>query len=152
MHPLKLGSRKTHKYTHLLVSLRDCYNLKQFICFYAEPVLRSKDYMSSLEYKKIGCVLCLYTTVSLGMPEMESIKLVSFLEDVPLVEFMYLYYWHAGWGSESYCRWLRSLLFLCDVFQAQYNSLVCWFCTGTPGLVLFQNVTLTVNSEANMCV
>ena len=38
---------------------------------------------------------------------------------------------------ESYRRWLRFLL-LCYVFQALINSLVCWFCTGTLGLVLVQ--------------
>ena len=39
----------------------------------------------------------------------------------------------------SYCRWLMSLLlYLCYVFQAPINSLVCWFCTSALGFVLFQ--------------
>ena len=44
--------------------------------------------------------------------------------DVPLVEFMYLvFYFMPG---ENYCRRLRSLfLYLCDVFRALINSLVC---------------------------
>ena len=32
---------------------------------------------------------------------------------------------------------LGSLLSLCDVPRALINSLACWFCTGTLGLVLF---------------
>ena len=39
--------------------------------------------------------------------------------------------------GESYRRRLRSFLCLCDVFRALINSLVCWFCTGALGLVLF---------------
>ena len=38
--------------------------------------------------------------------------------------------------GESYHRSL--LLCLCDIFQAQIISLVCWFWTSTLGLVLFQ--------------
>ena len=34
-------------------------------------------------------------------------------------------------------RRLRSLLCLCDFFQSLINSLVCWFCTGALGLILF---------------
>ena len=45
-------------------------------------------------------------------------------EDVSLVEFMYLVF--TGMPGESYCRRLRSLLlYLCDVFRALINSLVC---------------------------
>ena len=41
--------------------------------------------------------------------------------------------------GESYRRRLRSLLlYLCYVFRALINSLVCWFCTSALGLVLFQ--------------
>ena len=47
-------------------------------------------------------------------------------EDVALVEFMYLVF--TGMPGESYRRWLRSLLlYLCYVFPALINSLVCWF-------------------------
>ena len=46
-------------------------------------------------------------------------------EDEPLGEFMYLVL--TGMPGESYRRRLRSLLlFLCDVFRALINSLVCW--------------------------
>ena len=39
--------------------------------------------------------------------------------------------------SESYRRWLRSLLlYLCYVFWVLINSLVCWFCMCALGLVL----------------
>ena len=48
------------------------------------------------------------------------------MEDVPLVEFMYLVFTHTP--GESYRRRHRSLLLcLCDVFRALINSLVCWF-------------------------
>ena len=48
----------------------------------------------------------------------------SFIEDVPLVEFMYLSFTRVP--GESYRRRLRSLLLcLCDVFRALINSLVC---------------------------
>ena len=41
--------------------------------------------------------------------------------------------------GESYRRRLTSLLmYLCKVFRALINSLVCWFCTSVLGLVLFQ--------------
>ena len=52
-------------------------------------------------------------------------RIVS-VEDVPLVEFMYLVFSHMP--SESYNRRLRSLLCLWDIFGALMNSLVCWFC------------------------
>ena len=45
-------------------------------------------------------------------------------EDVPLVEFMYLVF--TRMPGESYRRRLRSsLLYLCYVFLALINSLVC---------------------------
>ena len=45
-------------------------------------------------------------------------------EDVPLVEFMYLVFTRLP--GERYRRRLRSLLlFLCYVFRALMNSLVC---------------------------
>ena len=44
----------------------------------------------------------------------------------PLVKFMYLVFTRVP--GESYCRRLRSLLlYLCYVFRALLNSLVCWF-------------------------
>ena len=46
------------------------------------------------------------------------------IEDVPLVEFiMYLVF--TRMPGERYRRRLRSLLYLCDVFRALINSLVC---------------------------
>ena len=53
------------------------------------------------------------------------------LEDVPLVEFMYLAF--TCMPGESYHRWLGSLLRLFDVFQVQINFLVCWFCVSASG-------------------
>ena len=45
----------------------------------------------------------------------------------------------------SYHRQLRSLfLYLCDIFWALINSLVCWVCTSTLGLVLFQIFTVII--------
>ena len=44
-------------------------------------------------------------------------------EDVPPVEFMYLVF--TRMPGENYCRRLRSLLYLCDVFRALINSIVC---------------------------
>ena len=41
--------------------------------------------------------------------------------------------------GENYRRRLgSSLLYLCNVFRALINSIVCWFCTSALGLVLFQ--------------
>ena len=49
---------------------------------------------------------------------------ITVLEDVPLVEFMYLVF--TRMPGESYRRRLRSLLLcLCYVFRALINSLVC---------------------------
>ena len=46
----------------------------------------------------------------------------------------------------SYRRRLRSLLLgLCDVSQVPINSVVCGFCTGALGLVLFQMLPLEVD-------
>ena len=59
------------------------------------------------------------------------------VEDIPLVEFMYLVF--TRMPGKSYRRRLRSLLlYLCDVFRALINSLVCWFCASALGIVLFQ--------------
>ena len=44
-------------------------------------------------------------------------------EDVPLVEFMYLVL--TRMPGESYRRRLRSSMYLCYVFRALINSLVC---------------------------
>ena len=49
--------------------------------------------------------------------------LLFFMEDVPLVEFMYLVF--TRMPGESYRRGLRSsVLYLCYVFRALINSLV----------------------------
>ena len=53
------------------------------------------------------------------------------------MKFMYLAF--TRMPGESYRRRLGSLLlYLCYVFRALINSLVCWFCTSALGLVLFQ--------------
>ena len=61
-------------------------------------------------------------------------------EDVPLVEIMYPVF--TTKPGERYRRRLRSLVFcLCDVFRELITSPVCWFCTSSLGLVLFQIVS-----------
>ena len=48
------------------------------------------------------------------------------LEDVPLVEFMYLVF--TSMPDESYHKWLKFLLLcLCGSFQVLISSLVYWF-------------------------
>ena len=57
------------------------------------------------------------------------------------MEFVFLVF--TGLPGESYRRQLMSLLLcLCEVFQVLINSLVCWFCAGALGLVLFQIETV----------
>ena len=57
-------------------------------------------------------------------------------EDVPVVEFMYLVF--TCMPGESYHRQLWSLLlYLCYVFPALINSLVCRFCYVILGIVNF---------------
>ena len=77
-----------------------------------------------------------------SIPSEEDVPLVEFMylvyntripgeEDVPVLEFMYLVFTRKP--GESYRRRLRSLLlYLCYVFRALINSLVCWT-LGTPG-------------------
>ena len=57
---------------------------------HVEPVSRSKDYVQPRI--KIGSVVCLYTLVSPSVPEMEGIMPLgaSFIEDVALMELIYL--------------------------------------------------------------
>ena len=63
----------------------------------------------------------------------------SVFEDVPLVEFMHLVFTRMPGDSYRGRRLRSSLLCSCDVFHgARINSLVCWFCAGALGLVLFQ--------------
>ena len=58
-------------------------------------------------------------------------------EDVTVVEFIYLVF--TRMPGESYRRRHRFLLlYLCYVYRALINSLVCGFCTSALGLVLFQ--------------
>ena len=59
------------------------------------------------------------------------------------MEFVYLVFTHMP--GESYRRWLGSLL-LCDVFWALLNSLVCWFCRSTMGLIAFQTCANTYST------
>ena len=66
------------------------------------------------------------------------------MEDVPLVEFMYLVFTRKP-PVENYRMRLRSLLlYLYYVFRALTNSLVCWNCTSGLSLVLFQNFELNL--------
>ena len=58
------------------------------------------------------------------------------IEDVPLVEFMYLVF--TRMPGESYRRRLGSLLYSCSIFRALINSLVCWLCTSALGLFCFR--------------
>ena len=70
------------------------------------------------------------------------------IEDVPLLEFMCLV--SACMQGESYWRWLRSLLCLCDLSWVLITFLVCWFTsrrlahTTVPGNTLFRE---TVNTN-----
>ena len=50
---------------------------------------------------------------------------INYLEDVPLVQFMYLVF--TRMPGASCRRRLRSLLYLCCVFRTLINSLVCRF-------------------------
>ena len=53
--------------------------------------------------------------------------------------------------GESFRRRLRSLLlYLCDVFRALINSLVCWFWTSALGLVLFQICYSGINVTSSL--
>ena len=73
------------------------------------------------------------------------------MEDVPLVEFMYLVFTCMPGGSCH--RWLRSLLLcLCDVFQVLINSLVCWVYMSTLGLILFQIVYTSVKGSTDSVI
>ena len=72
---------------------------------------------------------------------------------VPLVEFIYLVF--TCMPGESNHRQLRSLLLsLRYVFWVQINFLVGWFCTSTPGFVLFQicMVVLSILFFHKMCL
>ena len=70
----------------------------------------------------------------------------SFLEDVPLVEFTYLVF--TRMPGERYRRRLRSLLFyLCYVFRALINSLVCWSCPWKYGSTWFTCMLACVMSD-----
>ena len=86
-----------------------------------------------MKQTKASYELCQYVWLECN----EFTQTLKIAEGVPLVEFMYLVQFTRMPG-ESYCRWLRSLLYLCYVFQALINSLGCWFCTSALGLILFQ--------------
>ena len=72
-------------------------------------------------HHSLHCRICV--TRSNVMPGRKVSKSAT-VEDVALVEFMYLVF--TCMPGESYHRQLRSLLLcLCDVFQVLINSLVC---------------------------
>ena len=55
------------------------------------------------------------------------------------------------WWFQSHGQEQRNSIFNnAAVHSALTFSIVCWFCTGTLGLVLFK--TVTINPEATMCV
>ena len=90
-----------------------------FVCLYVEPVLRPKDYVRSLI--KMGSVLCLCTPVWPSVPKMYGIHAIR---GHPFLR-MYLV-GETRMPGESYRRRLRSLLlYLCVVFRALVNPLVC---------------------------
>ena len=98
--------------------------MRVFVCLYVETVSRSKDYVRSgirtnLSY---ACAhLCRRVCLKCR---------VRVIEDVPLVEFMYLVF--TRMPGESYRRRLGSLLlYLCYIFRGLINSLVCWLRTST---------------------
>ena len=64
-------------------------------------------------------------TITSGKKNEKEEECTSECEDVPLVELMYLVF--TCMPGERYCRRLRSLLGLCDVFRALINSLLCCF-------------------------
>ena len=67
---------------------------------------------------------------------------LSWIEDVSLVEFMYLVF--TCMPGENYHRHLRSLmLYLCYIFWVLINSLVCWF----SSVLVWQNGTTRMHSE-----
>ena len=59
--PHSVSDESIHFETYILIC----------VCLYVEPVSRSKDYVSSRI--KIGSVVCLYTSASPSVPEMEVI-------------------------------------------------------------------------------
>ena len=90
-------------------------------------VLHTKNLFSPWEEKMLVatndtlCADILYTWNGITYLWVDILR----LEDVPLVEFMYLVF--TRMQGESYRRQLRSLLLcLCDVFRALINSLVSW--------------------------
>ena len=62
----------------------------------------------------------------MNVPLVKFMYLVFIREDEPLVEFIYLVF--TRMPGESYRRRLRPLLlYLCNLFRALSNTLVCWF-------------------------
>ena len=51
------------------------------------------------------------------------------------------WHWRANEGTQTQLSLLLCLL--CDIFSVLISSLVCWFCAGALGLILFQIVTDT---------
>ena len=77
-------------------------------------------FVNSLTWKKKKKSLMIVCTILLQT------RILLFLEDILLAEFMYLLFTHMP--GNSYRRRLRSLLlYLCYAFRALINSLVCWF-------------------------
>ena len=86
-------------------------------------------YINSTRSSSSGCIPDVHTFMYI------SLNSNSALFD--LMEFMYLV--STRMPVKRYLRRLTSLLlYLCYVFRALINSLVCWFYTSALGLVLFQ--------------
>ena len=79
-----------------------------YVCFYVEPISRSKDYVQSLI--KIGSVICLYAPVLQSVPEMEGIYATGGIlypgDTLGGVHVPYIY----SHARRSYRRRFRSLL------------------------------------------
>ena len=114
------------------------------LLWFPDPVFRSMDYVRS-GIKNWFCLMPVHTCVTESDWNVGFILYhwgASFLEDVPLVQFMYLVF--TRMLGESYRTRLRSLLYLCYVFWAQINSLAGWFWHGCCHAVCNQPLTSTV--------
>ena len=110
-------------------------NITNYLLFYVVLVDRSpgggrvssrQQFLLDLLYNTVSCFLRGTVAIFVVLNSIGFWGLISLLEleDVPLVEFMYLVF--TRMPCESYRRRLRSfLLYLCYVFPAQINSLVC---------------------------
>ena len=84
---------------------------------------KNKQWRSEMPTVTLTQHVCKYKVHKLHQRDILHLyPLIIHPEDVSLVEFMYLVFTHVP--GASYCRWLRSLLYLCDIFQ-NTNELLC---------------------------